>query len=192
MKWKVVSGAQVKLFSTRKAQYLAQALTLGVTNASGPGIPQPNFVSRNEQRDITALGRSLVIFSFGNVAYGFFIQFAECLPWRAGSCFRADALQSKVASLDFEFDLAVYAFCVNCAFNSVYDSRRPVYARFPLTIRKQKQILASEERLYSLFAENLGKCAKSVRQTRNNPFSLFSRINKRALYSIVREMFRFT
>ena len=44
-----------------------------------------------------------MIFSFGNVAYGFFIQFAECLPWRAGSCFRADALQSKVASLDFEF-----------------------------------------------------------------------------------------
>ena len=43
-----------------------------------------------------------MIFSFGNVAYGFFIQFAECLPWRAGSCFRADALQSKVASLDFE------------------------------------------------------------------------------------------
>ena len=72
MKLKVVSGAQVKLFSTRKAQYLAQALTLGVTNASGPGIPQPNFVSRNEQRDITALGRSLVIFSFGNIAYGFF------------------------------------------------------------------------------------------------------------------------
>ena len=103
MKLKVVSGAQVKLFRTRKAQYLAQALTLGVTNASGPGIPQPNFVSRNEQRDITALGRSLVIFSFGNVAYGFFIQFAECLPWRAGSCFRADALQSKVASLDFDF-----------------------------------------------------------------------------------------
>ena len=102
MKLKVVSGAQVKLFRTRKAQYLAQALTLGVTNASGPGIPQPNFVSRNEQRDITALGRSLVIFSFGNVAYGFFIQFAECLPWRAGSCFRADALQSKVASLDFD------------------------------------------------------------------------------------------
>ena len=59
MKLKVVSGAQVKLFSTRKAQYLAQALTLGVTNASGPGISQPNFVSRNEQRDITALGRSL-------------------------------------------------------------------------------------------------------------------------------------
>ena len=64
MKLKVVSGAQVKLFSTRKAQYLAQALTLGVTNASGPGIPQPNFLPRNEQRDITALGRSLVIFSF--------------------------------------------------------------------------------------------------------------------------------
>ena len=76
---------------------------MGVTNASGPGIPQPNFVSRNEQRDITALGRSLVIFSFGNIAYGLFIQFVECLPWRAGSCFRADALQSKVASLDFEF-----------------------------------------------------------------------------------------
>ena len=61
---KFVSGAQVKYFSTRKDQYLAQALTLGLTNASGPGIPQPNFVSRNEQRDITALGRSLVIFSF--------------------------------------------------------------------------------------------------------------------------------
>ena len=61
MKLKVVSGAQVKLFSTRKAQYLAQAWTLGVTNTSAP---QPNFVSRNEQRDITALGRSLVIFSF--------------------------------------------------------------------------------------------------------------------------------
>ena len=44
-----------------------------------------------------------MIFSFGNVAYGFFIQFAECLPLRAASCFRADALQSKVASLDFEF-----------------------------------------------------------------------------------------
>ena len=174
MKLKVVSGAQVKLFSTRKAQYLAQALTLGVTNASGPGIPQPNFVSRNEQRDITALGRSLVIFSFGNVAYGFFIQFAECLPWRAGSCFRADALQSKVASLDFEFDLAVHAFCVNCAFNSVYDSRRPVYARFPLTIRKQIQILPLEERIYSLFAENWGKHAKPVRKTQNRAFSLIS------------------
>ena len=74
MKLKVVSGAQVKLFSTRKAEYLAQALTLGVTNSSGPGIPQPNFVSkfRNEQRDITALGRSLVIFSFGNIAYDLF------------------------------------------------------------------------------------------------------------------------
>ena len=114
-----------------------------------------------------------MIFSFGNVAYGFFIQFAECLPWRAGSCFRGDALQSKVASLDFEFDLAVYAFCVNCA-NSVYDSRRPVHARFPLTIRKQKQILASEEQLYTLFAENLGKCAKLVFKTQNVPFSLFS------------------
>ena len=64
----------------------------------------------------------------------------------------------------------------------MYDSQRPVYARFPLTIRKQKQILTSEERLYSLFAENLGKGAKSVRQTRNNPFSLFSRIKKKEHY----------
>ena len=83
---------------------MAQAITLGVTNASGTGILQPNFVSRNEQRDITALGRRLVIFSFGNIAYGFFIQFAECLPWRAGRCFRADAVQSKVASLDFYYE----------------------------------------------------------------------------------------
>ena len=64
VKSKVTSGAQVKLFSTQKAQYLAQALTLGVTNASGPGIPQTNFVSRSEQRDIKALGTSLMIFSF--------------------------------------------------------------------------------------------------------------------------------
>ena len=33
----------------------------------------------------------------------FFMQFAECLPWRAVSYFRADALQSKVASFDFDF-----------------------------------------------------------------------------------------
>ena len=100
-------SAQVKLFSTRKSQYLAQALTLSVTNASSLGIPQPSFVSRYEEIDIIALGRSLVIFSFWkiNVAYGLFIQFAECLPWRAGRCFRADALQSKVASLDFDMTL---------------------------------------------------------------------------------------
>ena len=97
-----VSGAQVKLFSARKAQYLAQALTLGVMNASGPGIPQPDFVYRNEQKYITALGRSLVIFSFWKYCLRFVHSVTDCLPWRAGSCFRADALQSKVGSLDFE------------------------------------------------------------------------------------------
>ena len=53
-------------------------------------------------KDIIALGRSLVIFDFGNVAYGLLIQFAECLPWCAGSYFRAHVLQLKAASLDFE------------------------------------------------------------------------------------------
>ena len=132
---------------------------MGVTNASGPGIPQPNFVSRNEQRDITALGRSLVIFSFGNIAYGFFIQFAECLPWRAGSCFRADALLAKAASLVLEYRSGSF-------FKTVLISGRTVFCIDIGNITLIHMVKLHLPHMYMIFVDNF--------KENNNPNLLYN------------------
>ena len=69
----VCQRCSCQVIQDTKAQYLAQALTLGVTNASGPGIPQPNFVSRNEQRHNSARQKSgdIFVLEMSFTAYSF-------------------------------------------------------------------------------------------------------------------------